>query len=75
MFMENRYTEPTAELLDECYRVMAATTRTGDWYLVLRRYFARGGIAEKREAVLQRALAQQGFAGEDRGTQGLGKRR
>ncbi len=62
MLMENRYVEPTPALLDECYRVMAATTRSGDWFLVLRRYFSKGGISERREPVLRRALEQQGFA-------------
>lgn len=61
MFMENRYVGPPPELLDECYRVMAATTRTGDWFLVLRRYFGRDGVGEAREVVLKRALRQQGF--------------
>lgn len=68
VLMENRYAEPTPELLDECYRVMAATTRSGDWFLVLRRYFAQGGVGEVRETVLRRALEQQGFTSE--GTQG-----
>ncbi len=58
---ENGYREPTPALLEESYRVMAAATRSGDWYNVLCKYGASGGVMERREAVLHRALIQQGF--------------
>ena len=60
-FMENRYRPLTPELLEACYEAMASTTRTGDWYDVLKRYWAVGGHAERREGILRRTLAQQGF--------------
>ena len=40
---------------------MASITRAGDWYAVLRRYFAAGGIMARREPIMARAWRQQGL--------------
>lgn len=58
---ENRYRDYTPEDLEACYTAMAPISERGDWYPILRRYFAQGGIMERREAVLARAWQQQGL--------------
>jgi nitroreductase len=60
-FMENTYRTMTPELLDACYQSMAAYHRSGDWYNALQRYFTAQGVMPRREAILRRALAQQGL--------------
>ncbi len=66
VFHENTYREYTAQDLDACYEAMAAASSRGDWYLVLERYFTRGGIMARREAVMARAWRQQDLDPEDR---------
>jgi hypothetical protein len=59
--MEDRYRSLSADELDQCFAAMAPTTRSGDWFRVLERYWSPEGLAAHREVVVRRALAQQGF--------------
>ena len=59
VFHENTYRDYSDEDLDEAYRAMASASSRGDWYNVLGRYFAEGGIMARREAVMARAWRQQ----------------
>lgn len=61
VFMENGYRSLSVDELDRCYADMAPTTRSGDWFRVLDRYWSPTGLAARREVVVRRALAQQGF--------------
>jgi nitroreductase len=61
VFMENRYRSLSEEELDQCLAAMAPTTRSGDWFRVLDRYWSPEGLAARREVIVRRALAQQGF--------------
>jgi FMN reductase (NADPH) len=58
----NRYQDQDSAAIDRDLTAMAATTRSGDWTRVLSRYFAVGGIMERREPALRRVLERQGFA-------------
>mgnify|MGYP005839670191 CR=1 FL=1 len=58
---ENQYHEYSPEALEQAYAAMAPITRSGDWYKVLERYFAKGGTMEQREKAYQVLTAQQGF--------------
>ncbi len=58
----DRYRRYTEEELEAAYKAMAPITKSGDWLRVLRRYFAKGGAMEAREAVYGRAKALAGFA-------------
>lgn len=62
---ENRYRDYTDDDLEACYAAMAPISERGDWYPTLRRYFAEGGIMERREQVLARAWRQQGLEPSD----------
>jgi nitroreductase len=64
VFMENAYRELTPDLLDASYQAMTAYHRSGDWYNALKLYFTAEGSMPRREPVLRRALAQQGFLPE-----------
>jgi FMN reductase (NADPH) len=57
----DRYRDPTPALLDECYDVMKAATRSGDWLNPIRKYFAEGGVMAQREASLHETLASRGL--------------
>ena len=58
----DRYRRYTEEELEAAYKAMAPITKSGDWLKVLRRYFAKGGAMEARDAVYGRAKALAGFA-------------
>ncbi len=58
---ENSYRPYTANDLEACYEHMQAIAPQGDWYAILRRYFAAGGFMARREAVVARAWQQQGL--------------
>ncbi len=58
----DRYRRYTDEELEDAYRAMAPITRSGDWLKVLKRYFAKGGTQEARDAVYGLAKALAGFA-------------
>src|SRR5215471_12915961 len=57
--MENQYIEPTAEDIDAAYQAMAPITRSGDWLIILQRYFAPGGTMEQREVLYRATLKEQ----------------
>ena len=58
----DRYRRYAEEELEEAYRAMAPITRSGDWLKVLKRYFAKGGTMEARDAVYGLAKALAGFS-------------
>lgn len=58
---ENRYKAYAAEELEAAYADMRSINRSGDWYRVLSRYFAKGGTMERREGPYQRYVARAGF--------------
>jgi len=64
--MNNEYKELSPADLEECYESMRPSTRGGDWFVVLQRYFAKGGVMEQREGLYRRTLKQQGFKDEER---------
>jgi hypothetical protein len=47
--------------LEGAYEAMGSITRSGDWYLVLGRYFSQGGLMEQREGGYQQMVGQRGF--------------
>jgi nitroreductase len=61
VFHENRYREPTAEDLENCYDTMAGATYAGGWFNSLSQYFMAGQEYEAREICWRRALESQGF--------------
>ncbi len=58
---ENRYRDYTPADLEACYEHMQTIAPRGDWYPILRRYFAVGGFMEQRETVIARTWQQQGL--------------
>lgn len=60
LFMENGYREPDDALLARCFEAMAPKAKPVPWPEQLKLYFARGGIFEKREEEIRKALARQG---------------
>ncbi len=58
---ENVYRDYTPEDLQTMYNAMAPIASTGDWLSVLRRYFAREGVMERRERGVRETLRGQGF--------------
>ncbi len=58
---ENTYRDYTPDDLDAAYEAMAPITRGRDWYTVLERYFAAGGVMAQREDIMARAWKQQRF--------------
>ncbi len=58
---ENTYRDYTPDDLDAAYKAMAPITHSRDWYTVLERYFAAGGVMARREDIMARAWKQQRF--------------
>ena len=58
---ENTYRDYTPDDLDAAYEAMAPITHSRDWYTVLERYFAAGGVMARREDIMARAWKQQRF--------------
>ncbi len=61
LFMENGYLEPDDSLLSACLSAMESKKKPMAWPEQLALYFGRGGIFEKREEEIRRAMARQGF--------------
>lgn len=61
LFMENGYREPDDALLQACLAAMESKKRPMAWPEQLELYFAKGGIFERREEEIRRAMARQGF--------------
>lgn len=61
LFHENRYREPTADDLEQCYEAMASVTYAGGWFNSLSQSFTTGQEYEQRQAHWRRALVRQGF--------------
>ncbi|HLE47823.1 MAG TPA: nitroreductase family protein [Candidatus Thermoplasmatota archaeon] len=57
----DRYRDPAPADLDEIFATMASATRSGDWVNPIRKYFAKGGIMDGREAEFYQLLCDQGF--------------
>ena len=60
--MENEYIEPSADDIDAAYKSMAPITRAGDWFVILQRYFATGGVMEQRDVLYRATLQKQGLS-------------
>lgn len=56
---EDRYRPPDRHQLAAMFEAMAPVSSSGDWLDVLRRYFARGGVMERREEAFRRVWEEQ----------------
>lgn len=64
LFMENIYREPDDALLQACLAAMESKKKPLAWPEQLDLYFGKGGIFEKREEEIRKAMARQGFSGK-----------
>lgn len=60
-FHENAYDPTTPAKAKECFDAMVSASGRFDWTQTLPRYFAAGGVMEKREPTITRALREQGI--------------
>jgi nitroreductase len=63
-FHENSYAPVTGDAMAACFEAMRSQSGTFDWHKTLKRYFAAGGVMEKREPTIARALREQGILPE-----------
>ncbi len=64
LFMENAYIEPDDALLAACLSAMESKKKPMAWPEQLNLYFGKGGIFERREEEIRKAMARQGFPGK-----------
>jgi nitroreductase len=55
------YRDPTPPEMDNVFAVMSKATRSGDWLNPIHKYFAKGGVMERREDAFRALLAAQGI--------------
>ncbi len=63
-FHENAYAATDGTMAKACFDSMASASGTFDWRRTLMRYFAAGGVMEKRNPTIARALREQGILPE-----------